>query len=130
MSLHFRIRVFSATILISFLCPEIATSINTQVPLLLSLIMLSGVLSGLVVSVYTFCFHNVVTYIHDSFRFILVLRNNIVHCLILLPFTYIFIIIIIIIIIIIVHRRSFYHQHCLLRYVALKRWIHRIIPQT
>jgi hypothetical protein len=82
------------------------------------------VLLGLVVSVYTFCFHNMVTYLHDCFRLILILRNTIVHCLILLIFT----LILIIIIIIIGRRHNVHHQRCLLRYVALKRWIHRIIP--
>jgi len=62
--------------------------------------MMCDLLLGLVVLLYNFWFHNMVTYFHDSFRLILVLRNRSVHCLILLLLTWIFIIIIIIIIII------------------------------
>ena len=49
-SLYFR--VFSASFLITFLSPEIATSINTHVPFSLSWIM-SGLLLGIVLSVRT-----------------------------------------------------------------------------
>jgi len=54
-------------------------------------------LLGLVVLLYNFWFHNMVTYFHDSFRMILVLRNSSFHGIILLLLTGIFIIIIIII---------------------------------
>jgi len=59
---------------------------------------MSDLLLGLVVKVYTFRFHNVVIYFHDSFRLILVLRNSSVQSLILVLFTWIFIFIFIIII--------------------------------
>ena len=39
-------RIFSASFLITFLCPEIAASINIHVPISLSSIMMSGVLLG------------------------------------------------------------------------------------
>jgi len=57
-SLYFRI--FSASFLITFLSPEIATSINKHVPLQLSRIIMSGLLLGIVLSVFNFLFHNVV----------------------------------------------------------------------
>jgi len=50
-SLYFRI--FSASFLIIFLSPEIATSINIHVPFSLSRIIISGLLLGIVLSVYT-----------------------------------------------------------------------------
>jgi hypothetical protein len=59
-----------------------------------------------------------VIYLHDLFRIMLVLRNTIVHCLILLPFKWIFIIIIIIIV---VRTHSLYYKRCVLSYVVLKR---------
>jgi hypothetical protein len=45
-SLYFKI--FSASFLITFLCPEIATSINMYVPFSLSRIIMSGLLLGIV----------------------------------------------------------------------------------
>ena len=57
-SLYFRI--LSASFLITFLSPEIATSINKHVPLQLSRIIMSGLLLGIVLSVFNFLFHNVV----------------------------------------------------------------------
>jgi hypothetical protein len=48
-SLYFRI--FSASFLIVFLSPEIATSINIHVPFSLSHIIISGLLLGIVLSV-------------------------------------------------------------------------------
>ena len=51
-SLYFRI--FSASFLIAFLSPEIATSINIHVPFSLSRIIMSGLLLGTVLSVCTF----------------------------------------------------------------------------
>ena len=50
------IRNFSASFLITFLSPEIATSINVHVPLSLSRIMMSGLLLGIILSVCTFWF--------------------------------------------------------------------------
>ena len=58
-SLYFRI--LSASFLITFLSPEIATSINIQVPFLLSRIIISGLLLGIVLSVCTYWFHNMLT---------------------------------------------------------------------
>jgi hypothetical protein len=46
--------------LITFLSPGNATSINTDVPFLLSWIMLYGLLLGIVLSVRTFWIHNMV----------------------------------------------------------------------
>jgi hypothetical protein len=46
MSLY--IRIFSVSFFITFLSPQIATSINIHVPFLLSWIMMSGLLLGLV----------------------------------------------------------------------------------
>jgi len=53
--------IFITTSLITFLSPEIATSINAHVPFLLSWIMMSSLLVGLVGSVWTCTFHNMVT---------------------------------------------------------------------
>ena len=58
-SLYFR--VFSASFLITSLSPEIATSINLYVPFSLSLIIMTGLLLGIVLSVCTCWFHNMVT---------------------------------------------------------------------
>ena len=54
-------RIFSASFLIAFLSPEIATSINIHVPFTLSRIIISGLLLGIVLSVCTCWFHNMVT---------------------------------------------------------------------
>ena len=58
-SLYFRI--FSASFLITFLSPEITTSINIHVPSSLSRIVTSGLLLVIVLSVCTCWFHNMVT---------------------------------------------------------------------
>jgi hypothetical protein len=58
-SLHFN--TFSASFLITFLSPEIATSINMHVPFSLSQIIMSGLLLGIVLSVCTCWFHSIVT---------------------------------------------------------------------
>ena len=58
-SLYFRI--FSASLLITFLSHEIATFINIHVPFSLSLIIMSGLLLGIGLSVCTCWFHNMVT---------------------------------------------------------------------
>ena len=58
-SLYFRI--FSASFFITFLSPEIATSISTNVPFSLFWIKMSSLLLGMVLSVYTCSFHNMVT---------------------------------------------------------------------
>jgi len=58
-SLYFRI--FSASFLITFLSPEITTSINTHVPFSLSRIIMSGLLLGIVLSVCTCWLHNMAT---------------------------------------------------------------------
>ena len=57
-SLYFR--VFTDSFLITFLSPEITTSINMHVPFSLSRIITSGLLLGIVLSVCTCWFHNVV----------------------------------------------------------------------
>ena len=82
-SLYFKI--FSASLLITFLSPRIAASINTQVSFLLSRIMLSGLLLRIVQSVCTCWFHIWLPYLHDLFRVILV--HGHVRCLIL-PYYY------------------------------------------
>jgi len=58
-SLYFRI--FSASFLITFLSPEIATSINIHVLFSLSWIMMSGLLLRTVLSIWTCWFHSMVT---------------------------------------------------------------------
>ena len=58
-SLYFRI--LSASFLITFLSPEIAMSINIHVSFSLSQIIMSGLLLGIVLSVCTCWFHNMVT---------------------------------------------------------------------
>ena len=58
-SLYFRI--FSASFLITFLSPEIATPINIHVPVPLSWIIMSDLLLGIVLSVCTCWFHDMVT---------------------------------------------------------------------
>ena len=62
-SLYFRL--FSSSFLITFLSPEIATSINLRVhvPFSLSRIIMSGLLLGIVLSVCICWFHNMVTFI-------------------------------------------------------------------
>ena len=57
-------RIFSASFLITFLSPEITTSINIHVPISLSRIIMSGLLLGIVLSVYTCWFHDTVTLPH------------------------------------------------------------------
>ena len=52
-SLYSYIKIFSASFLITFLSPGIATSIDMQVPCLLTLIMMSGLLLEIVLSVRT-----------------------------------------------------------------------------
>jgi hypothetical protein len=61
-SLYFRI--FSASFLNTFLSPEIATSINIHVLFSLSRIIRSGLLLGMVLSVWTCWFHSTVTLPH------------------------------------------------------------------
>ena len=58
-SIYFRI--FSAPFLVTFLSPEIATSINIHVPFSLSRIIMSGLLLGIVLLFCTCWFHNMVT---------------------------------------------------------------------
>ena len=55
------IRIFSTSFLITFLSPEIATSINTHVPFPLSWIMMYVLLLWIVLSVCTHWFHKIVT---------------------------------------------------------------------
>ena len=55
LSLYFRI--LSVSFLITFLFPEIATSINVHVPFPLSWIMMSGLLLGIVLSVCTYYYY-------------------------------------------------------------------------
>ena len=54
--------IFSASFLITFLSPEIATSINTYTRFSLSRIIMSGLFLGMVLSLCTFWFHNMVTF--------------------------------------------------------------------
>jgi len=54
-------RIFSVSFLVTFLSPEIATSIYTHVPFSLSPIIMSGLLLGIVLSVCTCWLHNMVT---------------------------------------------------------------------
>ena len=54
-------KIFSASFLITFLSLGFAASINMCVPFLLSRIMMSGLLLGLVLSVLTCGFHSIVT---------------------------------------------------------------------
>ena len=58
-SLYFRI--FSSSFLIAFQSPEIAPSININAPFSLSQIIMSGLLLGIVLSVCTCWFQNMVT---------------------------------------------------------------------
>ena len=60
-SIVFYFRTFLASFLITFLSPEIATSINIHVPFSLSRIIMSGLLLGIVLSVCICWFHNMVT---------------------------------------------------------------------
>jgi len=60
-SLYFKI--FSASFLITLLSPGIATSVSMHVPFLLSRIMMSGLLLGIVLSVCTCWSHNMVALI-------------------------------------------------------------------
>ena len=54
-------KIFSSSFLITFLSPQIATSINIHVPALLSRIIMSGLLLPIVLSVCTCLFHNMFT---------------------------------------------------------------------
>ena len=54
-------KISSASFLITYLSPGIATSINIHGPSLLSRIMMSGLLLIIILSVRTCCFHNMVT---------------------------------------------------------------------
>ena len=54
-------RIISASFLITFLSPEIATSININVPFPLSLMIISGLLLEIFLSVCICWFHNMVT---------------------------------------------------------------------
>jgi len=54
-------KIFSVSFLITFLSPEIATSINMDVPFSLSRIIMSGLLLGIVLSVCTCWYHSIVT---------------------------------------------------------------------
>jgi len=58
-SLYFRI--FSASFLITFISPDIATSINIHVPFSLSRIIMSGLSLGIFLSVCMCWFHSMVT---------------------------------------------------------------------
>jgi len=58
-SLYFKI--FSASFLITFLSPEIATYINIHVPCLFLWIMMSSLMLGIVILVHTCLFYNMVT---------------------------------------------------------------------
>ena len=58
-SLYFKI--FSASLLITVLSPGFAASINMHVPSLLSWIMMSALMLGVVLSIRTCWFHNMVT---------------------------------------------------------------------
>jgi len=55
------VRIFSASFLITFLSPEIATSINIHVFFSLLRIILPGLLSGMILSLCTCWFHSMVT---------------------------------------------------------------------
>jgi hypothetical protein len=57
----YNFRIFSASFLMTFLSPEIATSINIHVLFSLSLIIMSGLLLGMVLSVWTCWFYSIVT---------------------------------------------------------------------
>jgi hypothetical protein len=57
----FYFKILSATFLITFLPPGIATSINIHVPFSLSRVTTSGLLLGMVLSVCTCWFHSMVT---------------------------------------------------------------------
>jgi hypothetical protein len=83
-SLHFKFLL--ASFLMAFLTPGIATYIDTHVPCLLSRIKVSGLLLGIVLSVRTCWFHNMVTLLHDLFQQILVLGHTSVRCLLLPQF--------------------------------------------
>ena len=54
-------QLYDLSTLYSFLSPEIATSINIHVPASLSRIIMTGLLLGMVLSVCTCWFHNMVT---------------------------------------------------------------------
>ena len=55
------LKYYQIFFLITFLSPGIATSVNMHVPCLLSRVMMSGLLLGIVLSVCTCWFHNMVT---------------------------------------------------------------------
>jgi hypothetical protein len=69
-----------ASFLNTFLSPEIATSINIHVPFSLSRIIMSGLLLGIVLSVCTCWYHNMVTLPHWLFLLILANVHTSVFC--------------------------------------------------
>ena len=80
-SLYFKF--FSSSFFIIFLSPGIPTYIDMHVCCLLSRIMMSGLLLGIVLSVRTCCYDNMVTLPHDLFRLILVHGHTSVCCVLL-----------------------------------------------
>jgi hypothetical protein len=54
-------RIFSASSFLTFVSPEIATSINVHISLSRIIITMSGLLLGMLLTVFTYSFHNVVT---------------------------------------------------------------------
>jgi hypothetical protein len=71
-SLYFKI--FSASFLITFLSPEIATSFNIHVPFSLSRIIMSGLLLGIVLSVWTCWFHSAYYYYYYYYYYTFIIR--------------------------------------------------------
>ena len=76
-------RIFSASFLIKFPSPDIAISVNMNVPFSFSRIMMAGLLLEIVLSVFPCWFHQMVTLSSEFFLLILVHAHTTVPCLIL-----------------------------------------------
>ena len=85
-ALYFYFRIFTASFVITFLSPEIATYISIHVTFSLSLIMMSGLLLRMFLSVYTFDSIIWSLCLQDLFLLMLVHAHTSVLCQILSQF--------------------------------------------
>ena len=76
-------KIFSVSVLITLLSPEIATYFNLHIPFSFSRITMSGSLLGMVLKVCTVVSIIQLPYLHDLFLLILVHAHTSVQCLIL-----------------------------------------------
>jgi hypothetical protein len=99
--------IFSASFLITFLSPEIATPINIHVPFSLSRIVMSIVLLWMVLSVCTYSLYNTVTFL-SLLSTDLVLALTTAHCLNFAPIS--------------LHMLNYYYYYYY--YYVIRMWLH------